>query len=469
MICEKNMTHPSKENLPQELLQLASCVKRVVVDGVSTGLLRSENHQYSRILIEKSDITYTDRGFLFKRIATDDFTRPSWARATNAALAQVTALKEYETAFEYLTRNFGDERRVSRALRNFTTVMIGEFLKETDGIDPNSKIANLVRNLRGEALGFRISARLQGVVMNVERISIADGMILRKPTNKDLIEEMPVKGTDLFEFFPWWSALLEVESTARDDHEALMQVEHAVAVLKLYRVGSVKATRIRYVSDLLTGYGSFEMPSHDVTEAAVKYQLTADDEMKLAKFHDLLGNEIPRNFYDKSLKDVDYLAIGYQRYADALTQDAILERRFGNAVMGLEALFLRGGERQELAFRLAVRIGRLLGLLGYDALEVRQRVIHAYNVRSAFAHGSQLSDVEEKSLSSKYGSIEGLLLSNLDYLRLSLVAAILLHRTKNKEDLIHLLDDALISEASRQELIATALPVLQEITKLAGS
>jgi hypothetical protein len=462
------MTHPSEEDFPHELLQLFSCVKKVVIEGISKGLLRSENNLYTRVSIENSDITYTDTGYSFKRVQTEDFTRPSWAKATHAALTQVTGLKEYENAFEYLTKNFGDQERVSRALRNFTRIIISKCLNEADSevIDPNSKIINLLRNLRGEPLEFRIVAKLTGVVMGVERINIAKGMVLRKPTNDDLTEELAVKGTDLAEFFPWWSALLEVVSEARDDHEALMHAEHAVAILRLYKVGSVNAIRIRYVSDLLADYGSFEMVRPDPTQAAVGYLLTAKDETALARFCDVLRNAIPQNLYDKSMKDIDYLGIAYQRYADALTRDQILERRFGNAVMGLEALLLRGEERQELVFRLGVRLGKLLGLVGYNSLEVRQRLNDAYNVRSAFAHGSQLSDRETKSLDSKYGSVESLLLSNLDYLRLSLVAAILLRKNGDEENLIRLLDDALISEERQRELVAFTAP-LQHVTKLA--
>jgi hypothetical protein len=88
----------------------------------------------------------------------------------------------------------------------------------------------------------------------------------------------------------------------------------------------------------------------------------------------------------------------------------------------------------------------------------------AYSVRSAFAHGNQLSDKERASLNSKYGNIEDLLLAILDYLRLSLVTTIFFRGNQSKEDLIHLLDDALISKSHQKELESIVLPV-QDLTK----
>ena len=43
--------------------------------------------------------------------------------------------------------------------------------------------------------------------------------------------------------------------------------------------------------------------------------------------------------------------------------------------MGLESLFLKGGETQEIIYRLGIRIAKIFSLLGYDSNKVKEIVI----------------------------------------------------------------------------------------------
>ena len=118
--------------------------------------------------------------------------------------------------------------------------------------------------------------------------------------------------------------------------------------------------------------------------------------------------------------------------------------------MGLEALFLKRTEVQELVYRLSARVGKLFALLGFDPFEVKKRIGDAYRVRNLFVHGSQLSYKERKSLSAKYRNLNELLFSVMDYVRTSLVVMVF---TKiGKEEFIDRLDDSLIDEKRENEL-----------------
>jgi hypothetical protein len=71
-------------------------------------------------------------------------------------------------------------------------------------------------------------------------------------------------------------------------------------------------------------------------------------------------------------------------------------------------------------------------MLGRDPLKVREVIKEAYAIRSAFAHGGHLDYKAKKRLERKYGDVKSLLLSLLDYLRLSIIIIILSRVSKDE-------------------------------------
>jgi len=93
---------------------------------------------------------------------------------------------------------------------------------------------------------------------------------------------------------------------------------------------------------------------------------------------------------------------------------------------------------------------KLLHLLGYDFFKVKDVLTDAYLVRNIFAHGGQLSDIQKKKLVSKHTTIKTLLISLLNYLRISLVIMVTNDREKN--EFIDLIDDTLIDRKREAQL-----------------
>jgi len=192
------------------------------------------------------------------------------------------------------------------------------------------------------------------------------------------------------------------------------------------------------------------LTSGDSMGALEKGLITKEDAPKLKKFWQIMTKTLPRNFYGFGETKLDHTTIAYKRYCDALFQNGVLERRIASAVMGLESLFLKGGENQELIYRLSIRIAKIFGLLGYDPYNVKDAVKDAYRVRSLFVHGSHLSYKEKRKLNNKYGNIRDFLLSLLDYLRVSII--IMIFMRKEKEEFLDLIDDSLFDENKEKQL-----------------
>jgi hypothetical protein len=190
------------------------------------------------------------------------------------------------------------------------------------------------------------------------------------------------------------------------------------------------------------------------------YLINQEDVLKLKKFWNRLSGNIPEGFTGFGLVKIDYLAIAYKRYCDALLENGLIERRIANTVMGLEALFLKPGEIQELPFRLGIRISKSFSLFGYDPHKVKNTIEDAYKVRNLFAHGGQLSYERKKRLDSKYKDIKNLLLSTLDYLRVLII--IMIFNNKNKNEFLDLVDDSLIDK-KREEILNNTISSVKEI------
>lgn len=188
--------------------------------------------------------------------------------------------------------------------------------------------------------------------------------------------------------------------------------------------------------------------------------ITSEDAQILKEFWQTMTRVLPNSFYDIGETRLDHLTIAYRRYCDGLLQNGSSERRIANGVMGLESLFLKGGEMQELTYRLSIRAAKVLALMGYDPFKVKEVIKDAYGVRSLFVHGSHLSYKEERSLTREYGDVKRFLLLLLDYLRISVI--IMMFTKMEKERFLDFIDDALIDKDKEQQLIKT-LAVVQSV------
>jgi hypothetical protein len=118
--------------------------------------------------------------------------------------------------------------------------------------------------------------------------------------------------------------------------------------------------------------------------------------------------------------------------------------------MGLEALFLKSGEVQELVYRLSLRMSKILSLMGYDPHEVKKIISDAYKVRNIFAHGGHLNYKEKRKIESGYKDVKNFLRTLLEYLRISIIVMMLSNR--GKDELIDLIDDSFVDK-KREEML----------------
>jgi len=452
------------EELRGQLKKLAVRIRTDVTEGLADQSIVPENETVLRWKVDHFD--YGATGITSFGAHGEQVTRKTWYKSWVKLTQAIGKLSEYDTVLRGLKSEFGNDSQIESHLRAFTSLLVRELLSNPaigdEAID--EMITNFSRNLQDEPVRYRVQAAIIGVAIESEKTDLSprDGIFLRRPKKEDL----EVEATE----FSYWgtrplspqpSAILTMELMAKRGREVQDQLERAISILRLFGIGSVVWSSYQVNSDSVTDpFGSASMHSGRQTQALETYLLTDDDLSKLRKFWQACEKTMPVGFYDLGQTTTDSLTIAYNRYTDSLLQNGLLERRIANSMMGLEALFLKGTEIQELTYRLTVRIAKFLGLLGYDSHRVRAGLIDAYRVRNLFAHGSQLDKKEKKRIESKYKDVKNLLKETLDYLRVSLVTSILIGIKKS--ELVDHLDGSLI-DREREERISSLVSPVSEI------
>src|ERR1035441_5100154 len=114
-------------------------------------------------------------------------------------------------------------------------------------------------------------------------------------------------------------------------------------------------------SSVVTRWPCGRAGSGDETPALETYVIAPEDEPLLRKFWQSVTPNLPTDLYD-SRRRASHITLAYDRYSDGVLQNGIVERRIANAIMGLEALFLK--ENQEMSYRLGLRVGKLISIVG---------------------------------------------------------------------------------------------------------
>jgi len=450
------------------LRNLAVKVKTTIDDLSSKGEVVPEQEIFFRWKLDR--FQYTDKGIIDPKAHGEYITEKSWVRATSKVMNLIKESSEYDDASKQIVKILGRSDLSFQVLDCFIQRVAHGYLcnsgfgeSQIDAI-----IEAFCKNLVDEPVKYGTEVELDGIVLRPDRIKLGDGITLRKTRPEDLERETLARIPLMRPFLSTPSAILGIELLATSVNRIQENVERSTALLRLFKVGSVKHSRYRMYSDSITDMlASGTIFSRETGAPLESYLVTEADLPRLSEFWKQMSTNQRIGLFQFPPGD-DHISIAYSRYSDSLLQDGVFERRIMNAVMGLEALFLGSRERGETSYRLSLRVGRLLGLLGHDPHKVKNVVRDSYRVRSSFVHGGFPSDKEKRRMESKYQNIKNLLKLLLDYLRISIIFTML--SDKEKSELVALIDHSFVDRKKEELLNAIVLQaksiVLDEDLKL---
>jgi hypothetical protein len=320
-----------------------------------------------------SNFKYTDHG-VESGHEGDYITRKTWLKASAGIWKELSVQPAYTAALRQLGAAYPADMDVPKHLERFAYRIIGLCFEEGgDGGEGHTEkiIERFSRDLAGEPIVYKGKMELQGIALRPERIRLDVGITIRQPVMEDLeltMHPVPFGHQEL----PRPSAIVDIEVLGGKGQQRLLQTkaEECVALLRLFRVGSVRRVTLDMNSESVAHSALLpaRMGSGSGLASLDTCLIREEDKHTLKAFWRVMSAALPTDIY-ASPKNISHLTLAYDPYGDALLHNGVVERRIANAVMGLEALWL--DEMQELSFRLSLRVSKLLSLMGNQPLEVR--------------------------------------------------------------------------------------------------
>jgi hypothetical protein len=311
-------------------------------------------------------------------------------------------------------------------------------------------ITIFVGDLEGNPKQWYAVVWLHGVWTVEEEVTLSNGILLRHPRQSDFEVERPLEialhpiGDELLSAMaPTPSAVLELERRAKNNLELQHDVEKLMTILRLFHVGAVLGIRSSWRAKSLVQFGTFSTGIRSFPIPSENYSLSKENIEKFEKFRARIEPLIPEELI-KGGEKLDFVITSIQRYQDGLLKPESAESRMTFAIMSLEALMLRGGER-ELVHHLSQRVAKILAMAGSNPEEVYTRMKRCYTIRSKFVHGEPLEKDDRQYAADSMKTI-------LDYARASIVILLQVNKDVKKEQFLELIDKSLLSQHSQDEL-----------------
>lgn len=352
--------------------------------------------------------------------------------------------KKYKTNINKLAKGCNEITQSAFWLATFIRRLIYEKLENRLSEGSVIEYASLFKSeLELSVTEYRYVHYLAGIFLEDDKIRINDNVVIRK-TQKDDLEYT----RDIFfdvprsPYMDLPSAILEIDIPAKDEKDCREYINRIFNSLRLYKLGSVYSKEsistketIIWPMDAQRGWESINYSTFR------KYTVKNLEVDTFINFTNTIEQKL--NF-DKEEKKYRSYVISIERFNLALLESVDIDRKLMTAVMGLESLFTFEKDRGENAFKLGIRVAKLLGDLNFDAAKVRTLTEEAYNFRNKVVHGSYISQEKKKKMNEIFPHI-------LNYLRVSLII-FLLNQEIGKDKMIEIIDKSTISDIQNEEL-----------------
>ncbi len=238
------------------------------------------------------------------------------------------------------------------------------------------------------------------------------------------------------------SSILEIEISAKDERDCHEYISRIFDSLRLYRIGSIYSRESIATKRTVIGSIGQSRGWGNITYSAFKQYTVKGSEVDT--FINFINATEQKLNFDKEEKKFRSFHISLDRYNSALLSPIDIDRNLMTAVMGLESLFTLEKDRGENAYKLGIRVAKLLGNLNFDAEKTRLLIEKAYNFRNKVVHGSYVSQENRKEMNEMLPDI-------LNYLRISLII-FLLNQKIGKDKMVEMIDKSTISDPHNKEL-----------------
>jgi len=440
------MEKTEKESLSALLLSFAEKVIKKLEQLEETGKFTKKQLIYQKPSV--SNFKYNDGGSVSYNTSFEDILKEHQFLTDRKSFIEtnVKTISEYSQIITAITkRSICSINEADAIINHLIRYLEGNYTSlQSSQRSLFETIATFLSDIDNTPTIWKVTAFLKGIWLKEESYQITDEIIIRRPKASDYEKENFVLESQFGFGFPSASAVLELNLTCSSSLQVQQEIGLLVNLLRLFKLGSVTYEKYLWTSNSITRIGAqMFIGAKDVTY--YKYELDSQKIPELSNFIPIMKPCFPN--MDLNIQNPEIGAIAFNRYLDALIRRGPPESRITSAITCLESLYLKGEERMELSHRLAQRVSNLLRLLDLDyrPLEVYNKLILAYDMRSTFIHGGFTKEEHRSRLPALCETV-------MQYARVSLLVFFQLKETLEKEQLINKLDNSLLDANSCNKL-----------------
>ncbi|KKN24635.1 hypothetical protein LCGC14_0892880 [marine sediment metagenome] len=382
-------------------------------------------------------------------------------------LAEKDILKnfpEYDKFFFFLKENYKlNDDKIHHLIDALYYLLLSYLYNKIDKKKFEEYIKSFIRELEGKFALWKIKVFLYGVWITDFEYKISNKIKIRKIKSSDFKFSNKSEFNKVFGFeknYPYTVICIKFRPKSTEyiysQSQAFREANLLLTLFRLFRLGSVFAYTysFRYLSYLTYHFKMWSKYNEDLIKDHHIYMFKEND---IRIFKELLKKATKHNFRKAIMPkrvEINHVFIALDMYNSAFLNITKFEGRGKNLESQLtyvssclEALYLRRGEDGAITRRLAQRVAIILKTFGFDPFLILQIVKKAYNVRSTYSHGSKLklSDIGVKNL-------RNLSIMALECARISLLVFLQLYGRISKENLLQLIDQALLENKKYLEL-----------------
>lgn len=441
------MDHNVQATTKRSLKNLCNHVVAEVARAVEKNHIIERPTRQERIVFRKLPTSPTDMDSSYSR---ESNVINVWHLRGDTGFVNTTIApsKEYKECMNALTQAVDWTRVQAKGfLENMCADAASAARAATDKLDTSPFIDVALRDLNMEPQATEVLAWLSGIwLTNGKTLALNESSSLEISTRE-------AAGADVFHasfhMDPFRircpSSILRINSRRKSSNTVGDELEQLVEALRLYMLCSAQVTRYgvtrqSYIPALLSPFCITGAEKSTPFDELLDARDATSVQTFVSAICPLLGEEAS---LDNSRKR--HLSIARKRYSNAVTDSAAYEERVTDAITCLEALLLEEAAKEGLSHKLSLRTATLLRAAGLDAEAVYSQTRDAYQVRSRFIHGSGLKKKEQKGLVSLTRAI-------LNWARIVLCLQLQLGKSLSKQELVGLLDKALLNDPRREEL-----------------
>lgn len=322
-----------------------------------------------------------------------------------------------------------------------------------------TKLVNhLIHAVKNEPPIVQTKSLISGIMLESDEIIIDSTLKIRKATRPDLEFSLEL-GYDRFDFeHAIEQSFCVVEYSYKKTSEHVMSIDmlqKVTMILKLFKLSSAECTTIAEKPsgvELLDFYGTRQSGFYPKRGVVCYAKLKQNDEDYVKKFYKLMQKRLPHQMLNYYLEQNE-IEIALSRFFKGIDRIHHVTSSVAYAVMAVEALLLKSEGDQKLRF--AQKSSLLLSFVGLKRKQVYENMIKAYDIRSKYVHGDQMSAQISKHIKQKFPSDESFIFTIMDYTRLIIVIYLILD--KSKDNFYKLIENALFDNNKQLQKTMSSL------------